>query len=56
MCNTNVNKIINLDKCPRENGHINWKKCVGLELEYIYNNKCGVIKIVEYINSDTLIV
>ena len=56
MCNTNVNRKVDLSKCPTKNGHISWKECVGLELQYQYNDKSGVIKIVEYINCDTLVV
>jgi hypothetical protein len=32
MCNTNVNRKVDLSKCPTKNGHISWKECVGLEL------------------------
>lgn len=47
------NKYIDLNQFVRDkNGKISWSDCIGLTVEFFYNNKRHEIKILERINKD----
>jgi hypothetical protein len=41
-------KKVFLEKLPRPNRRISWKKSVGYTLEFVYDDIKGTLKILEY--------
>ena len=53
-----IQKWINLDSLPHDKrGRVQWKQSVGLEVDFVYGDLCGVLKILKCEkNTDTAVV